>query len=338
MKGILKFFGVGIMAIIGSFSLFAFETLIVLSNNSSSFSLFENIYWRYGIQLLGIVIFLISWFIKSNDEKWWPKMLTIGLLYLLLFFIQYLFEWEKPIEVSKVIKSYCLPQNYDIKKKYNSIYVIMPCPTIGIVGRNEIGFDGFTYKEVEKDLFKMVRSSSEGNYKIFVILKYKDSYGNYSESDTTYVSTLNRDDLRKYADYSYFAGKSAIADAFPWNRFAIKKVRVDHNVIRNNNKGMVIHVQFETPTSKISTNGFCTARFYYSNNDKEMISTNKGILSCKRSFTCDTSQYDDFQLFMPYENIYMKGKGSIDCYFCIELQIDDKIKKSKKTYFTFSRN
>ena len=98
------------------------------------------------------------------------------------------------------------------------MYVIMPCPTMGIVGRNEVGYDGFTFDEVEKDLFKMVRRANEGDYNIYVILKYKDSYGNYSKSDTTYVSTLNRDDLRKYAEYSYFAGKSKIDKAFPWNR------------------------------------------------------------------------------------------------------------------------
>ena len=95
----------------------------------------------------------------------------------------------------------------------------MHCPSMGIVGVNQVGYDGFTYEEVEKEVFDKIRSSSyNNNYSVFVKLQFKDSYGNYYDGESILVTTLNGADVKRYASYSYFRGQTHIADAFPWNQ------------------------------------------------------------------------------------------------------------------------
>ena len=89
---------------------------------------------------------------------------------------------------------------------------------MGIVGINEVGYDGFTYEEVEKKVFDKIRSRDyDGNYSVVVTLQFKDSYGNYYDGTPVTVSSLNASEVKRYASYSYFSGSTHIANAFPWN-------------------------------------------------------------------------------------------------------------------------
>lgn len=124
-------------------------------------------------------------------------------------------------------------KNYSVMVKNGSVVIRMHCPTIGLVGINQVGYDGFTYEEVEKSIFDEIRNSSyNGDYTVSVILQYRDSYGNFSTEDTTVVCTLNGEDVKRYASYSYFNGKANIAKAYPWNRTEEKKVLSLENVNR----------------------------------------------------------------------------------------------------------
>lgn len=122
-------------------------------------------------------------------------------------------------------------KNYSVMVKNGSVVIRMHCPTIGLVGINQVGYDGFTYEEVEKSIFDEIRNSSyNGDYTVSVILQYRDSYGNFSTEDTTVVSILNGEDVKRYASYSYFNGNANIAKAYPWNRTEEKTAKSVVNV------------------------------------------------------------------------------------------------------------
>ena len=94
----------------------------------------------------------------------------------------------------------------------------MHSPSMGIVEFNKIAYDGFTYEEVEKEVFDKIRKRSyNGYYSVIVTLEFLDSYGNYYEGTPVTVSSLNGADVKRYASYRYFRGSSHISDAFPWN-------------------------------------------------------------------------------------------------------------------------
>jgi hypothetical protein len=95
----------------------------------------------------------------------------------------------------------------------------MHSPTIGIVGINKVGYDGFTLEEVEEEIFDGIRRKGfNGDYNVYVTLQYKDDHGNYYNGDRVKVSTLNGADVKEYASYSYFRGNAHLYAAFPWNR------------------------------------------------------------------------------------------------------------------------
>ena len=108
-------------------------------------------------------------------------------------------------------------KNYKVEVRGSGVYVTMHCPSIGVVGINKVSYDGFTYEEVEKEIFDEIRSESfDGDYTVWVTMQFKDEYGNYSDGPAVPVTTLNGAEVKKYASYSYFNGKSDIYKAFPW--------------------------------------------------------------------------------------------------------------------------
>lgn len=110
-------------------------------------------------------------------------------------------------------------KNYKVTFKDGSIYITMKSPSIGISGINEVSFDGFTPEEIEEDVFDGIRKKDySGNYDVYVTLQFKDSHGNYYDSkEKVKVSTLNGDDVKKYASFGYFKGKVHIDKSYSWN-------------------------------------------------------------------------------------------------------------------------
>lgn len=112
----------------------------------------------------------------------------------------------------------CESKNYSVEVSDGIVKVKMHCPTMGLVGLNQVGYDGFTYEEVEQKVFDKIRSRSyDGYYSVVVTLQFKDNYGNYYDGTPVTVTSLNASEVKRYAAYSYFSGSTHIADAFPWN-------------------------------------------------------------------------------------------------------------------------
>jgi hypothetical protein len=118
-----------------------------------------------------------------------------------------------------IMLSSCQSKNYKVQISEGDVSVTMHSPTIGIVGINEVGYDGFTLEEVEEEIFDGIRRKGfNGDYNVYVTLQYKDDHGNYYNGDRVKVSTLNGADVKEYASYSYFRGNAHLYAAFPWNR------------------------------------------------------------------------------------------------------------------------
>jgi hypothetical protein len=112
----------------------------------------------------------------------------------------------------------CEKKNYSVKITDGTVNVKMRCPTKGIVGINQVGYEGFTYEEVEETVFDKIRNRDyDGDYTVVVTLEFKDAYGNYYDGPAVTVSHLNGADTKRYASYRYFRGSSNIYKAFPWN-------------------------------------------------------------------------------------------------------------------------
>ena len=113
----------------------------------------------------------------------------------------------------------CEKKNYNVEIQDGSIHVTMHSPSMGIVGINQVSFDGFTYEEVEQEVFDKIRSRNyNGPYTVSVTLQFIDSYGNYYNGESVVVTTLKATEVKKYASYYYFRDQTHISDAFPWNR------------------------------------------------------------------------------------------------------------------------
>ncbi len=118
----------------------------------------------------------------------------------------------------------CKRKNYNVEIQDGQIYVTMHCPTMGIVGINQVSFDGFTYEEVEKEVFDEIRGRSyDGLYTITVIIQFLDKYGNYYNGTPIQVTTLSASEVKKYASYNFFRGQTYIEKSFPWNRVEKKQ-------------------------------------------------------------------------------------------------------------------
>jgi hypothetical protein len=118
-----------------------------------------------------------------------------------------------------IMLSSCQSKNYKVQISEGDVSVTMHSPTIGIVGINKVGYDGFTLEEVEEEIFDGIRRKGfNGDYNVYVTLQYKDDHGNYYNGDRVKVSTLNGADVKEYASYSYFRGNAHLYAAFPWNR------------------------------------------------------------------------------------------------------------------------
>ena len=109
-------------------------------------------------------------------------------------------------------------KNYSVSVSNGSVVVKMRCPTRGMAGIDRISYDGFTYEEVEKEVFDKIRKNSySGNYSISVILQFKNSYGSYYDGPPVNVGTLNGSQVKRYSSFRDFSGLMQIYKAFPWN-------------------------------------------------------------------------------------------------------------------------
>ena len=112
----------------------------------------------------------------------------------------------------------CKKKNYSVDVSDGTVWVKMHSPTMGVVGINRVGYDGFTYEDVEEEVFDKIRSRSfYGDCSVIVTLEFQDSYGNYYDGPPVTVGSLNGAEVKRYASYWDFNGSSHIADAFPWN-------------------------------------------------------------------------------------------------------------------------
>lgn len=106
---------------------------------------------------------------------------------------------------------------YKVTVTDGRIDIIMKSPTMGIVGLGQVGYDGFSPRDIDREVFDKVRKRAySGDYSVYVTMRFKDSYGNYYNSlEEVNICTLNGADMKKYAAFKYFKGLP-IYKAYPW--------------------------------------------------------------------------------------------------------------------------
>lgn len=138
-------------------------------------------------------------------------------------------------------------------------------------------------------------------------------------------------------------------DVWTWFRGAVTpkgkfhRIWVDHNISKNDRKGMKIHAEFEVDNVK-DVPCRIAAYFYYSSGGElkdynDSYSTTGGQVSVGETFTpsYEGTIYDDFELFMPYSELHM-ADGQYDLKFDIHIYVKggDFFAKSNWVYFTYT--
>ena len=125
----------------------------------------------------------------------------------------------------------------------------------------------------------------------------------------------------------------------------IEAVTVEHNIVQSGMKGMVIHIKFATQNTK-GVQSRAIAYFYFSDGreledfDGEYTTTD-GQVSVGRDYTpaYDSTRYDDYQLFMPYDQLEMEP-GAYSLKFNVALYdyaLEDFLDESEFVTFAFTQ-
>lgn len=123
-------------------------------------------------------------------------------------------------------------------------------------------------------------------------------------------------------------------------RAIVNKVWIEHNKWSGLTKGMKIHVDFTT-YGVIGMQGECVAYFNFSNGQKIMdynglYRTTDGQACCVDRFVppYESSNYNDFVLFMPYTELHLSGHA--DCKCNVEVHIGGERAYGESVGFTFN--
>jgi len=145
-------------------------------------------------------------------------------------------------------------KNYEITYNGNIITITIPMPQIGVAGFGEVTYDGFALDDIDREIFdKLRKDDSDGTYYINLVVKFKDSYGNYSDSKTSNLGTLDASEVKKYASYGYFKGKiSSLISNAVLNRPSVElnTNAQDSTTINNENISNPSNNQTNTPTEQ----------------------------------------------------------------------------------------
>ncbi|MEQ1745813.1 MAG: hypothetical protein ABMA02_10325 [Saprospiraceae bacterium] len=126
------------------------------------------------------------------------------------------------------------------------------------------------------------------------------------------------------------------AVAKPAARFG--NVTVQHNYLRNKQKGLLIHLKFKVENMEGQT---CAAVAYFLDETKQPIrdlngkyKSKKGNVASVRKFRPkgDAVSYNDFKLFMPYSELHKKGKHKILYYVAVRSSKGTLSKSSARSF------
>jgi hypothetical protein len=119
----------------------------------------------------------------------------------------------------------------------------------------------------------------------------------------------------------------------------IKKIWTEYNVYQNGQEGMKIHVDFSI-NNMLNKTGQCNAYFYFKKGNalvdfNQRYHTKNGKVSSWYTFTPAYTNcvYDDFIIFMPYEEFHLTGRH--DLKFQVEI-LDNNLRSiTQSNYYDF---
>jgi len=132
----------------------------------------------------------------------------------------------------------------------------------------------------------------------------------------------------------------------PADNSRINTIEIEHNTYEDNEIGMKIYVTFDVNNRK-NMNCHAAAYFYFSSGEilkdfNDRFYTNEGQVAVGRSFSpsYDDSHYDNFTLFIPYDELHMSN-GDYKLKFIVKLYEEDSKRffaQSDYFNFTFSKH
>lgn len=116
----------------------------------------------------------------------------------------------------------------------------------------------------------------------------------------------------------------------------IKRIWEEHNVLQDQQKGMKIHVKFNT-FNMHNAQGKCIAYFYYENGSTLKDNNNSyrnsdGQVIVEQNFkpSYQASLYEDFVLFIPYNELHLPSEGKSNVKVHVVIQVSPATAQPKK--------
>jgi len=137
--------------------------------------------------------------------------------------------------------------------------------------------------------------------------------------------------MKLYSTSTNITEKTSLKTISPDNKRSTKEISIkinkiwtEHNLYVNNQKGMKIHVDFNTE-NMLNIKGYCAAYFYFENDEALKDINNKynsadGKVALGEEFKpiYISSRFSNFVLFLPYEELHL-GKGKFSLKFSVNL-------------------
>lgn len=162
-----------------------------------------------------------------------------------------------------------------------------------------------------------------------------NSTGSFARTDYINITTHNESVIKKIT----------ISQSAQQPTASIEKVSVDHNVYEDGKKGMRIHVKFNV-NYMLQKKGKVIAYFYDGNlalkDNNNEYGTIDGYVCCSKVFSpsYENSIYNDFVLFMPYNELHV-NQSKYDLKFIVQIYDENSMKfiaKSDYTNFIYTIN
>ena len=160
-----------------------------------------------------------------------------------------------------------------------------------------------------------------------------------TESRTDFFNVLGSDGTKVRVNMRQ-AGRGAVTPTAE-----IEDIWVDHNVYEDGVKGMRIHIKMNVHNFR-NKSGRATV-YFYDNNGNALVDRNNsydttdGKVAVGKNFTpgYDNTVYEDFKIFMPYNELHISYQGTFKFYVMLwnkEVTPNTEMTESDWKYFTYT--
>lgn len=121
-----------------------------------------------------------------------------------------------------------IEQSYKIYWQDDNICIVMPHPTLGIAGRNQIDWRGVDLSDVVNNVFSELQSTKESG-EVFIWVRFEnpqtDKYGNETMGYNDYpIAIIPISEAQKFKSGKYLDGEYHLIDGIMKAAFGFKNI------------------------------------------------------------------------------------------------------------------